>query len=196
MNELFEKNQVISIVPNDYKKANRGEVIDVSDNNFTLKLKKAVDGIPIKTLCEFYSHTKNGGLFFESDVEEINGNILRISNPVKHRFLQRRKFTRIKFLNKTFLYLEGEPVEISPIDLSAGGMKFQTDTFLNLDSNYRMEIYLSDELVVKTAFQMIRIEKIDEGIYVVSGKFFGLSNVERMTLIQYCMNKNLENINR
>ncbi len=196
MNELFEKNQVISIVPNDYKKANRGEVIDVSDNNFTLKLKKAVDGIPINTLCEFYSHTKNGVLFFESDVEEINGNILRISNPVKHRFLQRRKFTRIKFLNKTFLYLEGEPVEISPIDLSAGGMKFQTDTFLNLDSNYRMEIYLSDELVVKTAFQMIRIEKIDEGIYVVSGKFFGLSNVERMTLIQYCMNKNLENINR
>ena len=44
--------------------------------------------------------------------------------------------------------------------------------------------------------QLIRVEKGDNGLYTISGRFTQLSNVDKMTLIQYCMQKEMENQNK
>ena len=40
------------------------------------------------------------------------------------------------------------------------------------------------------------MEKGDNGLYTISGRFTNLSNVDKMTLIQYCMKKDMENMNK
>ena len=44
--------------------------------------------------------------------------------------------------------------------------------------------------------QPIRMEKKEDGRFVLSGRFVKQSNVDKMTLIQYCMNKNMEAKNK
>ena len=36
----------------------------------------------------------------------------------------------------------------------------------------------------------------DNGLYTISGKFSGLSNIDKMILVQFCMKKNMENLNK
>ena len=40
------------------------------------------------------------------------------------------------------------------------------------------------------------MEKQDNGRFILSGRFVHQVNVDKMTLIQYCMNKNMEAENK
>ena len=115
---------------------------------------------------------------------------------MKHRFLQRRKFTRIKFLEDIELVCEDKSHKARTLDLSAGGMKIRTEDNIDIEKDYKVIIKLSDEQVVSCKYQLIRVEKGDNGIYTISGRFTSLSNVDKMTLIQYCMKKDMENLNK
>ena len=57
-------------------------------------------------------------------------------------------------------------------------------------------IKLSDEQEIKCKYQLIRVEKGDNGIYTISGRFISLSNIDKMTLVQFCMKKDMENSNK
>lgn len=196
MSELFKKDQLISIVPHDFKNANKGKVINSDEKFFFLEVLHNPVGILLNNLIEFYSQTSNGVLYFQSDVVEINGNVLKIDNPIKHRFLQRRKFTRIKFHQEMDLKNNDIKHKINSLDLSAGGMRLKTSENIDINLEYDTCIELSNERLVKCKFLPIRIEKADEGFYTLSGRFQNLSNVDKMTLVQFCMNKNLENTNK
>ena len=52
------------------------------------------------------------------------------------------------------------------------------------------------DLSVSCKYKLIRVEKNDADIYTISGRFTCLSNVDKMTLVQFCMKKNMENINK
>ena len=97
MRELIKNDQLVTIVPQDFKNSNKGKVLDVDMDGFRMELKYKPDGMIVNHICDFYSLTDNGYLYFESYIKNIENNVLTIANPVKHRFLQRRKFTRIKF---------------------------------------------------------------------------------------------------
>lgn len=196
MNELLEKGQVLSIIPQNFKVSNKGKIVDTSDRSFSLEVFHEPKGIEQKKLMEFYSQTKNGMLYFTSSVTEINGNILKILMPIKHRFLQRREFTRIKFTQDMSLELNGKIYDITSVNLSAGGMKLKTDNTLNIDLDYDLLIKLLDENYVKCKFQPIKIEKNEDDSYTLSGRFKNLENADKMKLIQFCMRKNIENANR
>lgn len=196
MNTLVEKEQVISVVPHDFRNSNKGKVREISDDGFTMEVFHSPSGILIKNLTEFYSQTKNGVLYFESDVLKIDGNILTIANPIKHRFLQRRQFTRIKFNQDVELKSEDIAHNISMLDISAGGMKIKATENINIEKEYKVNIDLSDDQNVECNFHPIRIEKNDDGLYTLSGRFKNLSNVDKMTLVQFCMKKKIENINK
>lgn len=196
MNELLEKEQVLSIIPQNFKVSNKGKIVDTNDRNFSLEVFHEPKGIEPKKLMEFYSQTKNGMLYFVSSAIEINGNLLKILMPIKHRFLQRREFTRIKFLQDMSLELNDKIYDITSINLSAGGMKLKTDNTLNIDSDYDLRIKLLDENYVKCKFQPIKIEKNEDGSYTLSGRFKNLENADKMKLIQFCIRKNVENANR
>ncbi len=195
MNELLEKNQVLSLVPQNFKNSNKGKVIEIHDEKFLLEMFHDPDGILPKKIQEFYSPTKHGMLFFSSSVSNIEGNVLTVNIPRKHRFLQRRAFTRIKFTKGIECKSGGKLYNVLPIDLSAGGMKLHTTEPFNIDTSYDVELMLLNKNI-KCEFKLIRIEKNDDNSYTLSGRFNNLSNADKMALMQFCMRKSIENANR
>lgn len=196
MNELLEKDQSISIIPQNFKNSNKGKIVELQDRKFLLEVEHSPEGILINNLIEFYSQTKNGMLYFTSDVTEINGNILTVKNPIKHRFLQRRAFTRVKLLKDMICNLAGTSYPLKSLDISSGGMKFETEEKLDLNSEYEITLPLIKDQTINCKLELIRIEKNDKGSYTLSGRFKNLSDTDRMTLIQYCMRRNIENMNK
>lgn len=196
MNELVKVEQNVTIVPKEFKCANMGIVTGVSEKGFLVKLKYPPKGLKERRIYEFYSHTPNGILFFTSYPLKIVDNELFVINPEKHRFLQRRQFTRVKFMIDTTMRYKGLVYQITTLDLSAGGLKFMTDSSVDLDKEYVVDIVLNEEQNIECMLQPIRMEKKEDGIFVLSGRFVKQSNVDKMTLIQYCMNKNMEAKNK
>jgi len=200
MNELFTKEQTISVVPQDFRNAVKGKVVGIGEKTFELEVKREPKGILINNLIEFYSQTQHGVLYFKSDVVEIKENILKVLNPIKHRFLQRRQFTRINFSQNVLLSLDDKDFEVVMSDLSAGGMKIHSSENINIDFEYALSFSLLDGQVINCVFQPIRIEKQSseqgQSSYTLSGRFKNISNIDRMTLIQFCMKKKIENSNK
>ena len=193
MNELVKIDQNVTLVPNNFNYTNKGTVTEVSPKGFRMKMKYPTTGLNEKVYYEFYSQTPNGILYFSSYPSEIKDNEMFIENPIKHRFLQRRQFTRVQFLTETKMTdKDGNEYNISTVDLSAGGLKFRTDSSINLDKEYNVEIKLGEEQVLNCWLQPIRMEKQDTGKFILSGRFVNQVNVDKMSLIQYCMNKNME----
>ncbi len=196
MRELIKKDQIVDIVPQDFKNSNKGKVLSVDMEGFTMELKYQPKGLIQNHICDFYSLTDNGYLYFESYIKDLTNNVISIANPIKHRFLQRRKFTRITFLSDIELSCSGNIYKARTLDISAGGMKISTKENINIENEYDVTLKLESELLIKCKYRLIRVEKNDAGIYTISGRFTCLSNVDKMTLVQFCMKKNMENINK
>lgn len=179
------------MVPFDFKNANKGLITEVTPEGFTLELDYEPDGILKSNYCEFYTTTKNGILYFDSYAKDINGKTLKIANPAKHKFLQRRKFTRIKFVHDLEMSSGDISHKITTLDISAGGMKFKTKENFNIELDYNVTLPLSDEQNVECVFSPIRIEKNNDG-YTLSGEFKYSDNMKKMTLIQYCSKRSIE----
>ena len=196
MRELLKEKQKVTIVPQDFKNSNKGEVISVDQEGFKMELKYKPIGLMENHICDFYSLTDNGYLYFESYIKGVENNVISIANPVKHRFLQRRKYTRIKFFEDLVLTCGNIKHNVRTLDISAGGMKLQTTENINIENEYSVTIKLSNEQEVKCKYQLIRVEKDDNGKYTISGRFVNQSNIDKMTLVQFCMKKDMENSNK
>jgi len=196
MRELVKENQLVTITPQDFKNTNIGKVLEVDYEGFRMELKYKPDGLLKNHVCDFYSLTDNGYLYFESYIKDLENNVISIANPVKHRFLQRRKFTRIKFLEDLELIYGDKKHKVRSLDISAGGMKLQTAENIDMEKEYKVNIKLNNEQEVTCKYQLIRVEKGDNGLYLISGKFINLSNIDKMTLIQFCMKKDMERMNK
>ena len=194
MRELVKNEQIVTIVPQDFTKTNKGRVLEVSQDGFRMELKYKPEGLMVNHICDFYSLTDNGYLYFESYIQNLENNVITIANPVKHRFLQRRKFTRIKFLEELELSCGDIKHKVRTLDLSAGGMKIQAEDNIDMEKNYDLTLTLGGEQEIKCKYQLIRVEKGDNGLYTISGKFTHISNVDKMTLVQFCMKKDMETL--
>ncbi|MBR1775593.1 PilZ domain-containing protein [bacterium] len=192
MRELIKNEQLVTIVPQDFKNANKGRVTDVSSEGFKMELKYKPEGLFVNHICDFYSFTENGYLYFESYIQSMENNIISIANPVKHRFLQRRKYTRIKFIEEIELIFNDNVYRARTLDLSAGGMKITSQENIDIEKEYNVSIKLNDEQEIKCKYQLIRVEKGDNGLYTISGRFIGLGNIDKMMLVQFCMKKDME----
>ena len=192
MRELVVENQEILMIPQNFKFANRGKVTEVRAGDFTLELDYEPQGVLENTYCEFYTQTSHGKLYFDSYAKEINGKTLIIASPAKHKFLQRRQYTRIKYMNELELFLDGNSYKISTLDISAGGMKLKTDSNINIEGTFDVSLPLSDNLTLACKFQPIRIEKRNEGGFTISGQFVYNSSHDKMILTQYCAKRSVE----
>ena len=192
MRELVSENQEILIIPQNYKFANKGKVTEVRAGDFTLELKYEPDGILENTYCEFYTQTPHGKLQFDSYAKKIEGKTLIIASPAKHRFLQRRQYTRIKYLNDIEIISGNSTHRISTLDISAGGMKLTTNDNINIEDTYTVALPLGDALTLNCKFQPIRIEKRNEGGYTISGRFIFDSAHDRMFITQFCAKRSYE----
>ena len=176
----------MTIIPHDFKDTNKGKVTDVSMEGFSMELKYIPRGLLKQNVCDFYSLTDNGYLYFESYIKDVQGNVVSIANPKKHRFLQRRKFTRIKFLEDLELKYEDITHHVQTLDLSAGGMKLKTKENINIEYAYRVCIKLNDEIEINCKYQLIRVEKDNDGYYIISGQFTNLNKRHFVYIAQIC----------
>ena len=194
MRELISKDQRITMVPHDFKFANKGVITEVAPDYFMLELDYAPEGILKSNYCEceFYTQTKYGTLYFDSYAKEINGNTLKIASPAKHKFLQRRQYTRIKYILDLDMFDGGNALKITTLDISAGGMKLKTNDNISIEKDYTITLPLSEEQNITCTFSPIRIEKNNEGGYTVSGRFEFNSSRDKMTMTQYCAKRNIE----
>jgi len=197
MNELLEKDQVISVVPQNFKNSNKGKVVRIFDEFFSLKLFHKPEGIEPKKIMELYSQTKNGMLYFTASIIKVedDGTIV-VSIPRKHRFLQRRTFTRVKFNQEVSLELDNKKYKASCLDLSAGGIKLLATECLDIDAEYNIDVELINGNFVKCKFLPIKIEKNESGSYTVSGRFKDIEHTDVMKVVQFCIRKDIENLNR
>ena len=104
-------------------------------------------------------------MYFESYIQALENNVITIANPVKHRFLQRRKFTRIKFLEDLELKNGDVTHKVRTLDLSAGGMKVRTQDNIDIEKveiaaqkNYDLQI---DEIIFYDVKASAEKRKID-----------------------------------
>ena len=192
MRELVVEDQEILMIPQNFKFANKGKVTEVRAGDFTLELNYEPEGILENTYCEFYTQTSHGKLQFDSYAKKIDGKTLIIASPAKHKFLQRRQYTRIKFLTDIEMFLNGAPTKIAVRDISAGGMKFNTKDRIDIDGTYELKLPLTDSLTLACKFQPIRVERHNEGGYTVSGRFVFESTHDRMMITQFCAKRSVE----
>lgn len=191
MRELLEKGREITVVPTDFNKVNRGTITEISANGFTIELKYEPDGLLRHNYCEFCTQNQHGMLYFTSYPQEINGKTVKIASPAKHRYLQRREYTRIRYYRRLRLFHETGYYRIQGVDISAGGIKFKITRAIDIDKKYKMEIPISIILKVKCKFEPIRIEKVNDD-YIVSGRFIIRKSKDRMLIAHYCAEKKIE----
>ena len=193
MRELVVENQEILVIPNDFRKACKGRVTAVNAGDFTMELDRDADGLLLNVYCEFYTQTSHGKLYFESFPKEINGRSIIVAAPAKHKFLQRRQYTRIKFFNNLNITKAGIEFPVSTLDISAGGMKLRTNENLDINGTYAVSLPLSDTVTLNCSFQPIRIERsTNNDGYTVSGQFVYNSAKDRMVLTHYCAKRSVE----
>ena len=192
MRELLEKGQRVVMVPHDFKNANKGVITDVTPEGFTLQLDYDPIGILRSNYCEFYTQTPHGMLFFTSYMKEMNDKTLKISSPAKHKFLQRRQYTRIKFVEDTEISADFISHKIKTLDISAGGMKFITAENLDIEKTYYITLQLFKQQSIECMYSTIRVGKNDDKTYTHSGRFEFKSNIDKMILIQYCTKRAIE----
>lgn len=192
MRELISVDEKVIIVPHDFEKANKGTIKEVAPDAFVLELEYDSEGILKNNYCEFYVQTPNGTLYFDSYPKEVNGKNVKIASPAKHKFLQRRQYTRIKYVLDLDLIGDDKTLKITTQDISAGGMKLKTRDNVNIEGVYTITLPLSEEQNIECKFSPIRIEKNNDGSYTVSGKFEYSSSRDKMTLTQYCAKRSIE----
>lgn len=192
MRQLIEKDRKIKVIPADITCANKGTIVDVDTKYFTIELEYEPKGIMRRNFCEFYTQTEHGILYFDSYAEEINGNTIKVVSPAKHRFLQRRQYRRIKYIHDLELSSNNGKHAITTLDISAGGMKFKTDSNVNIEDKYSIVLPLSEKQSVECFFIPIRIEKNETKGYTLSGRFEYKNNLDKMTITQYCTKRSIE----
>lgn len=192
MNELLNMGQEFCIVPAKVENANKGTITDILNNSFVMELIKEPEGLIVQRVMEFYSQTKHGTLYFNSSIAKIEGRKVVVLKPRRHRFLQRRTFTRIKFVEPIELKLNNSKIPAESVDLAAGGLKLQTKKTLDIDKKYQISIPLAGGDNIKGYFEPIKIEKNEKNIYTTAGKLVEISYPDRMRIIQYCLRKDIE----
>ncbi|RAI15950.1 MAG: hypothetical protein DKM22_00275 [Candidatus Melainabacteria bacterium] len=191
MNELLSIGQKMRVVPQDFEYANRGHIVKILDECFVLQLDSAPTGLKTKQVMEFYSPTKFGTLFFNSAIAKFDEDKAIVLKPKKHRFLQRRTFTRIKFAEKVLLKHD-EQFEATAIDLAAGGLRVKSEHPFAIDDIYDVEFPLSGGKDIVCKFSPVLVQRSEDNIYTAAGKFVDLPYKDRMRIIQYCLRKDIE----
>lgn len=193
MRNQIQINDEFNIISRSVENASRCCIVEICEDCFKVKLETDVNYEQNESV-ELFTMTKKGQLYFETIVKEVKNNILSIWFPITYKFLQRREFSRI-ISNKTItINDENTNIKVNLIDISAGGIKIKTPIQLQLLKKYNVEIKI-DNKIIKTFFEPIRLEAIEDG-FIASGSFRNISNHDRITLVQYCFRKQIENSNK
>ena len=187
MREQIVKGKEFGIISRSIDNASKCTVVDVTEDFFSVKLQS--DGIyEVDETAELFGMTSKGQLYFETIVKEVKNDIVSLWFPLNYKYLQRREYSRVQ-INKTVDLIRGnKKFSADIIDLSAGGLKLKTTNQLELLKEYNFSIEIENKKI-KCKFAPIRIE-------VMEGRFKELNNYDRISLVQFCFMKQIENSNK
>ena len=187
MREYIQKDKDYYILSRSIDNAAKCRITDAEEEYFTVELSRS-------GRYEVDESVEKGQLYFETIVKEVNGNKVSIWYPINYKYLQRREYTRINIDENVELETDALKYTAKLLDISAGGMKISTKEQLELLKKYEVKINIENK-EIKCEFEPIRIEANSEK-FISSGRFTELSNYDRITLVQYCFMKQIENSNK
>lgn len=197
MKKYIVKEKEFKIIPKDIKSATKCCVTEVDEDSFKVQL-KTDEQYNKNEVVELFSITPQGLLYFETHVTDVVDNQIKMLYPISHKFLQRREYTRIDFSKNILLKEKDKETNIKAtiLDISAGGMKISSADELSLSKDYKINAEIDRSIKVDCLFQPIRIEADSINGYTVSGRFKILKNIDRISLVQFCFKKQMENQNK
>lgn len=195
----LEKGQIFKLIPKNIEFAAKSLLKDIDEKTFTLELiGNNEPGYVKDETVEAFTTTIEGLLYFESVVESVNKKLVTIAIPPKHRYLQRREYTRV-LINESVKLNNRYEAKIE--DVSAGGMKLSSNVQLSMSESYNLMFPTDKRTFLQIEFQPIRIDLNSENKssiqeYTISGRFKNLKNIDRISLVQFCFKKQIENENK
>ena len=204
MKELIESVKDFKIIPNNFKSAGAFELISVNDEALNAKLilvdEKELEDYPKGSSVEVFAVNNTGLIYFETKIIDRNGYNIQLAPTEDFSIIQRREYSRVGLKQGSITFKDIQNNILEHIeDISAGGLKIITNTPLELDKNYSIEILLSNNMKIDCALRPIRVQKCEfenKNAYEISGKFVDLENVDRIVLVQYTFKIKMEEQNK
>ncbi len=195
MKSYISEDKEFRIIPKDVKQATKCVVNQTEASFFTVRL-LSDEKLNIDENIEMFSNTPQGLLYFETSIIGLENNFIKLQYPITHKFLQRREYTRIEYSKNILLKDQDKTIKASIIDISAGGLKLTTPEEMSLAKDYRVNFEVEKNILLDCLFQPIRIEADELHGYTVSGRFKLIKNIARISLVQFCFRKQIENQNK
>ena len=191
MQEIIKKGHDYRIIPENFESATVFELKDVDKDSLKIELTKAPEGelgdYAKGTNVEIFGSGADGLIFFETKVTKQDGRMLYVSIPQNYKNIQRREYSRVRFMGE--IDLEGQNDNVLYVeDISAGGMKIVTKRPLDATKNYKLAIKLINNLNINCLLHPIRIEEQNDEngtSYAISGRYIDISSIDRIALVQY-----------
>jgi len=183
----------LKIVPENYEAGTIFTIDEIKENEVLINLPKISSN-------EFEEYKKGAGVeafgiapkglvYFVTKILQKNENKLTLEYPAIIKEIQRRKYSRVPF--RGALIVKAEPnAKIIPDDISAGGLKFDSDTPFMVGQEYEIKVELVNNLVAECVMQPIRVgenEADAELPYVIQAKFKKIRSIDRIALMQYSL---------
>lgn len=197
MKKIVKKNQKFSIVPEDIRGASSCVVLYSDKSFFDVELKpEDIKYYKEGADVELFTVVEDGMMYFKSAVESVGDNIVSIKNPEVNEVIQRREHTRVAYDREAVIKsLEGAFV-CKGVDISAGGMKFECEHEINTKCDYDISFSLDGKINIDCFFRPIRSASDKKGKFIVSGRFVAMKNIDKIAVVQYCLKKQTENVNK
>ena len=198
MEKLLKDAKDFKIIPENFKNSGEITIEKIEDDKIEccLVLPKDCDYSdyePDKNV-EVFGANNSGLVYFETKIISRDNQKLILKSTQEYSLIQRREYSRVQLKNGGITIKDmPDDIQIKVIDISAGGIKLETDTELKEGQYYDIEIKLSGNMKIECALQPIRTEKNNNGNYIVSGKFTNLENIDRIVLVQYVFKMKMEN---
>ena len=201
MKELIESVKDFKIIPHNFKSAVAFDLLDVDENVIKAKLSLVEEGelsdyAPDSTV-EVFGVNNVGLVYFETKIISRKDDIREIATTQDYSIIQRREYSRVTLKQGSIKFKDLEENIVKEIlDISAGGVKIVTYKPLETDKTYDIELLLSNNMTINCKLQPVRIQKLNDSNYNISGKFVNLENVDRIVLVQYAFKIKLEDENK
>lgn len=189
MREQIVVGKEYSIISRKILNATKCVVSEVFEDYFEVTLLFSADYDEEESV-ELFAMTSKGQLYFETIVKEVNQDKLLIWFPISFKYLQRREFSRVSYDKEIVV----SDMQAQVIDISAGGLKLKMNNQLRLLEKYPVRFEVQNS-TINCMYEPIRMEASGEH-FIISGRFADINNYDRITLVQYCFGKQIENSNK
>lgn len=196
MQKTVVENQELIILSSEVTNATRCKVVEITPEDIVAVELETNEIYKDNEKVELFAVSGSGVLYFKTHLVSVNGRNLTLKMPEKYGLIQRREYTRVEISKKILIKSETKNIRAEITDISAGGMRLLSDTEMNCDKDYDVDLKLEDNLDISATFQPVRVKPAENDKFTVSGKFSLITNINRVALAQFCLRKQTEAQNK